>query len=126
MSELHNFQAWRWEELERSIIGQINYLVNQYEVGAIGSDLSNLPVRQLSNFMQGVLYRLTLSNNGCHELCNLVRSLGDEGEVTFSCDFTYTTDNEDPHDSLHISNVPRIKELNNHVFSTLQKGQDLF
>jgi hypothetical protein len=126
MSELHNFQGQRRPQLEESIIGQVNYLVKQYEVGQIGSELGAIPVRQLSNFMQAVLYRLTASNNGCHELCNLVRSLSEDGEIAFSCNFTYSTDNDDPCDSLHISNVPRIKELNNHVFSTLQKGQDLF
>jgi hypothetical protein len=126
MSELHTFQACRREELEESIIGQVNYLVKQYEVGAIGSDLAKIPVRHLSNFIQAVLYRLTLENHGCNELCEIVKSLGEDGEVEFSCNFTYATNNEDPHDSLHISNVPRIQELNNHVFSTLQKGQDLF
>ena len=126
MSEVQHYQSNCWFALEHAIQGELDYLSKVNNLEAWEKNVCHISPISLSAFVQSILKRLTLTNNGCHELCNLVRSLGEDGEVAFSCNFTYGTDNEDPHDSLHISNVPRIKELNNHVFSTLQKGQDLF
>ena len=126
MSEMQHYYPKHLPSLEAAIDSEIEWMENEDSLYDLYKDVCRITPKSLSGFIQAVLYRLTLENRGCVELCEVVKSLGVEGEVDFSCNFTYATNNEDPHDSLHISNVPRIKELNNHVFSTLQKGQDLF
>ena len=126
MSELRYLSIYSYPELQEAIIKQVNHLVKEEEYTETGHDFAQISCTRLGRFFIESLERMTESTDGIKELTQLWSDVYTDGCGRGMARINRETIHGDPHDSLHISNVPRIKELNNHVFSTLQKGQDLF
>lgn len=126
MSGNKTFKAFNMHVLESAIEEQVDWIGGTYESTDLAKDLANIPIHTMCNIFQASLARALEKPTGLSELCQLLENLDLFSDNDGVRNVTLNRLENISPDRLHISNVPRIKELANHTFSTLQKGFDIY
>ena len=126
MSKDTKFVPCEFDQLYDAIDEQIQELLSHKFNENVGDQFADFSKVDLSMFIQNTIARWALQPDGLEQIRILLEEMG-LGVHLFTLREVNDESIDKPQDDpLHVSNVPRIKELTEHTKSKLQKGLDIF
>ena len=126
MAKDTKFVPWEFDQLYDAIREQIHELWSHKFNENVGNQFAQIGKVDLSMFIQHTIARWLMQPDGFEQFSILLDEIGLGLEKKPSNQVNDEPVDKPQDDPLHVSNVPRIKELTEHTKSKLQKGLDIF
>ena len=126
MSKDTKFVPCEFDQLYDAIREQLHELWSHKFNENVGNQFAQIGKVDLSMFIQHTIARWASQPDGLEQIRILLEEMGLGVHLFKLAEVNDEPTDKPQDDPLHVSNVPRIKELTEHTKSKLQKGLDIF